>query len=104
MRKPSYSRHIFWSNDGTQILVRNRAKFENVVLRKEFNHRNFSSFQRQLNMYQFTSADSGSPRVLAYAHKSFTRDRPGHIVNVIRSTNRQIKSRSRISMVGHSPA
>ena len=44
---------IGWSEDGTQILRKETDRFAAEVCPKFFRHRNFNSFTRLLNMYQF---------------------------------------------------
>lgn len=44
---------ISWTDNGNSFIVKNKEKFESMVLPRYFKHRKFSSFVRQLNMYDF---------------------------------------------------
>ncbi|KAH8048311.1 DNA binding protein [Aureococcus anophagefferens] len=44
---------IAWSEDGTQIVIKEAERFASEICPKFFRHRNFNSFTRLLNMYQF---------------------------------------------------
>lgn len=64
-----------WSEDGKQIVIVDPARFAAEVCPKFFRHRNFNSFTRLLNMYQFhkvqgTSQDS---KLACFAHVHFVR-------------------------------
>lgn len=41
---------IHWSDDGTAIIIKDISSFTAIGLPRAFNHRNYSSFVRQLNM------------------------------------------------------
>ena len=67
---------IAWSEEGTQIVIRDSERFASEVCPKFFRHRNFNSFTRLLNMYQFhkvpTSRDS---KEVCFEHTHFRRGR-----------------------------
>ena len=42
-----------WSSDGAQVVIFDPARFASELCPKFFRHRNFQSFTRLLNMYQF---------------------------------------------------
>lgn len=42
-----------WGRDGTTILIQGISDFEQKVLPGYFKHNNYTSFVRQLNMYDF---------------------------------------------------
>lgn len=42
-----------WNEEGTNFTIFDVEKFEQEILPVYFRHRNFSSFVRQLNMYDF---------------------------------------------------
>ena len=44
---------IEWTEGGTCFIVKNKDLFENEIPPKYFKHKKFSSFVRQLNMYDF---------------------------------------------------
>ena len=44
---------IHWSKDGTMIVISNIFDLSKKILPKYFNHKNYSSFVRQLNLYKF---------------------------------------------------
>ena len=44
---------ISWLDDGQGFVISNVIEFCEIVLPKYFKHNNFSSFIRQLNMYDF---------------------------------------------------
>ena len=50
---PFNSEIIEWINDGKGFVVKNVNLFSDKILPKYFKHNNFSSFIRQLNMYDF---------------------------------------------------
>jgi len=56
--------------DGTAFVVKKVNDFSEVILPKHFKHRNFASFVRQLNMYDFhkTRQDNNE-----FKHKYFMR-------------------------------
>ncbi len=49
----SNSETIQWTDKGNAFIVKNKDKFESEILPKYFKHKKFSSFVRQLNMYDF---------------------------------------------------
>ena len=50
---PEYARIIAWKSHGRAWEVVNRSSFISTVLPKYFNHRNFESFNRSVNMWGF---------------------------------------------------
>lgn len=65
---------IRFSEDGTQVEIRDIAKFSDVVLPKYFKHKNLSSFIRQLNMYGFIKCDAVGESKHTFMHECFQRD------------------------------
>ena len=50
---PEYQHIIAWLPHGRSWTIRNKELLVNVVLRKHFNHGNFESFNRQVNLWGF---------------------------------------------------
>ena len=53
LSKEEYSDIIYWSQNGSYIIIANAHLLEQKILPIYFNHKNYSSFVRQLNMYNF---------------------------------------------------
>ena len=68
---------IGWSEDGTQILIKEPDRFAAEVCPKFFRHRNFNSFTRLLNMYQFHKVPSvqRDSKDVCFEHPHFQRGR-----------------------------
>ena len=66
---------VSWSDDGTAMLIHDPARFAGEVCPKFFRHRNFNSFTRLLNMYQFHKVpSSGRDKAVVFVHPCFKRD------------------------------
>ena len=78
---------IGWSRDGKVLLVRDPARFAAEVCPKFFRHKNFNSFTRLLNMYQFHKRPHEKELVgngVAFAHESFMRGREDLLAKIKR--------------------
>ena len=53
LRTPKYEKIIHWSQDGKTIVISSINKLSKKILPIFYNHHNYSSFVRQLNMYNF---------------------------------------------------
>jgi len=79
---------IRWTNDGERFRILDQERLAVEVLPRFFTHRNFSSFQRQLNYFGFRRCHRTRPMV--YAHVHFRRDHPELMCLVTRSTNKNM--------------
>ncbi|KAH8043376.1 DNA binding protein [Aureococcus anophagefferens] len=68
---------IAWSEDGTQIVIKEAERFASEICPKFFRHRNFNSFTRLLNMYQFHKVPSvqRDSKDVCFEHPHFQRGR-----------------------------
>jgi hypothetical protein len=78
---PEYSDIIGWSESGNTFIVYKPTEFSQQVLPKYFKHSNFSSFIRQLNLYDFHKC--GQPNWWEWKHPNFKRDQK-HLLKLIR--------------------
>jgi len=53
MKNKSYNKVINWNEDGTCIIIKDINLLTKKILPKYYKHDNYSSFVRQLNMYNF---------------------------------------------------
>lgn len=74
MHDPAIHHIIRWSDDGLSFHVADKQKFENSVLPQYFKHRKFTSFVRQVNMYEFKKI--GDPHAWQWRHKHFRKGQP----------------------------
>jgi len=67
---------VSWSEDGTAMLIHDPSRFAGEICPKFFRHRNFNSFTRLLNMYQFHKVPgNGRDKAVTFVHPSFRRGR-----------------------------
>ncbi|KAH8061403.1 DNA binding protein [Aureococcus anophagefferens] len=69
---------VRWSEDGSKMVIADPARFAAEVCPAYFRHRNFSSFTRLLNMYQFHKVPGSSreSKVVRFAHAHFREGKP----------------------------
>ena len=70
LNDPDNEKYIKWDEKTNAILIKNKETFSEKVLPKCFNHKNFSSFVRQLNSYGF-SKKKGIKNCLMYENENF---------------------------------
>lgn len=103
---------IEWSDDGTFFDIRDRVRFQTELLGKYYRHHKLTSFQRQLNFYNFRIVDSSIPSSfqrstvvvpekigicsssLRYFREFFHRDYPQELMRIRRNTAGSISSLS----------
>ena len=87
-----YNNIIHWSNDGNRIIVVDVNKLSEVVLPKFYKHHNYSSFVRQLNMYDFHKS-KGISDYEEFEHRKFKRSCTKEEINkIFRKNHRYSKN------------
>lgn len=76
---------VSWQPHGRSFMVHNPKEFQKKILPRFFRQTKYSSFQRQLNIYEFQRISAG-PDKNAYYHLSFQRGRPDLISHIQRVT------------------
>ena len=64
---------VGWDNDGRSFSIRDLKAFEDTILPRYFRHGHFSSFVRQLNMYNFHKVRNSSTSEFCFQNDSFYR-------------------------------
>lgn len=67
---------IGWDVDGRSFSIRDLKAFEESILPRYFRHGHFSSFVRQLNMYNFHKVRNSSTSELCFQNSEFYRGNP----------------------------
>ena len=84
-----YSQYIHWSNEGLSVVISDKNGFTNKVLPKFFNHENFDSFIRQLNMYNFYKVKGDKKEGICYRHNEFNKFKSKEeILNIKKKTKK----------------
>ena len=90
LSEKDYSQYIHWSHDGLSVIISDPTGLTKKVLPKFYNHHNYASFVRQLNMYNFhkirTDPKSNEQK---YAHSEFYKGKTAQEIQEIR---RKIKT------------
>jgi hypothetical protein len=79
--------------DGSAFIVHHEDAFVTQVLPKYFNMSSFSSFQRQLQLYNFKRVPNGGP----YYHPMFHRDEPEKLDMMVRKRPRNASSANAVT-------
>ena len=83
LQDQSNSEIITWTDTGQSFAIVDLSKLSSVILPQYFKHKNYSSFIRQLNMYDFHKLrDTGD--TLIFQNRWFVRESPEQIMNVKR--------------------
>ena len=61
-------KHIVWSDAGDEIVVADTRRFADEVCPLYFKHRNWTSFARMMNMYDFVKTPDGNGARFRHAH------------------------------------
>ena len=86
LNESKFSNIISWSETGTSFHISKISEFTLTVLPQYFRHKNFSSFVRQLNMYDFhKERDTGE--IQAYSHPCFIRGDNEKLCHIYRKTS-----------------
>ncbi|WEL39251.1 heat shock transcription factor [Encephalitozoon hellem] len=89
LEEPENYPYISWALDGRSFIISNTQDFSEFVLEKHFRHKNWSSFVRQLNKYDFYKVRRDGERIgergrWEYKNKYFQRGRPELLAKIRR--------------------
>ena len=88
LENKEYKDIIHWSEDGKYFIVQNLHDFTEKILPKYYKHNNFSSFIRQLNMYDFHKKKSSQNEHI-FHHNNFIKDRKDLIKTIKRKSKKE---------------
>jgi len=90
LNEESYSNIISWNESGSGFYIKNQRKFCNEILENFFKSNNFSSFIRQLNLYNFHKTKENGTEI--FENKFFKKNNPKDLINIHRQkTNERRK-------------
>ena len=88
LENDEYKDIIHWGDDGTYFVVQNLHDFTENILPKYYKHNNYSSFIRQLNMYDFHKRKSNQNEHI-FEHKNFIKDKKELLKLIKRKTKKE---------------
>lgn len=88
LETPEYQNIIHWSDNGKYFVVQNLHDFTENILNKYYKHNNYSSFVRQLNMYDFHKKRSNQNEHI-FQHKLFTKGQKDLIPTIKRKNRKE---------------
>ena len=83
-----YIKMIKWCDDGHSFIIYNVSNFAKNVLPNFFNHHNFTSFVRQLNLYNFHKVKTGKKGEQKYTHNEFNKKKTIEEIKLIKKKNK----------------
>ena len=94
LENKEYKDIIEWGDDGKYFIVKNLHDFTENILPKYYKHNNYSSFIRQLNMYDFHKR-KGNTNEHIFEHVNFIKDRK----DLLKLIKRKSKKESNINNI-----
>ena len=91
LENKEYKDIIEWSIDGKYFIVKNLHDFTENILPKYYKHNNYSSFIRQLNMYDFHKR-KGNPNEHIFEHTYFIKDRKDLLKLIKRKSKKEVNN------------
>jgi heat shock transcription factor, other eukaryote len=88
LNDPKHSSTISWTQSGDSFVISNISSFSFSILPLYFRHKNFSSFVRQLNMYNFHK-DPSTGTLQVYSHPCFLKGDKEKLLMIHRKTSEQ---------------
>ena len=89
LNEKSYSNIISWNELGSGFYIINHRKFCDEILEQFFKSNNFSSFIRQLNLYNFHKSKENGIEI--FENKFFQKNNPKDLVNIHRQKTNERK-------------
>ena len=90
-----YSDIITWTETGQSFAIVDLNKLSLAILPQYFKHKNYSSFIRQLNMYDFHKIrDTGD--ILIFKNRWFVRESPEKLIKVKRKMPNQVEKEKEV--------
>lgn len=83
LEEGKFSNIVSWSDDGNFLIIKDAEDFSQKILPVYFKHSNFTSFVRQLNMYNFHKKRSNSNEHI-YFHELFKKGKPDLLCHIKR--------------------
>ena len=84
LSKDDYSEYIHWSPDGLSVIISDPIGLTKKVLPEFYKQNNFSSFVRQLNMYNFKKIKTSKKGEQIYMHKEFNESKNPNEIKLIK--------------------
>ena len=88
LENDQYKDIVQWGENGKYFIVKNIHDFTEKILPKYFKHNNYSSFIRQLNMYDFHKKKSSQNEHI-FQHKNFIRNQKDLIKTIKRKSKKE---------------
>ena len=89
LKDKRFSKYIYWSQDGKSFIIPNKKKFTKNVIPKFCNTKNYSSFVRQLNLYDFKKIKTVDRAIQKYKHKEFNESKGEEEIKLIKKPDRK---------------
>ena len=88
LENEEYKDIIQWGENGKFFVVKNIHDFTEKILPKYYKHNNYSSFIRQLNMYDFHKKKSGQNEHI-FHHQYFIKDQKDLMKSIKRKSKKE---------------
>jgi heat shock transcription factor 1 len=89
LENPEYNKIINWIDNGKGFIIENLYDFTENILPKYYRHKNYSSFVRQLNMYDFHKKKNLENKFI-FHHENFIKDKKDLIKKIKRKNKRNL--------------